>query len=239
MKCITSPALDKVEIAKYVDGEADDAVVAHIRECPYCNERAQQWTHLQNRLKKQLYRVECPSPMELGEYHLRLLPASRKLLVAQHVRECPLCRQELARLEEFMLEPVAQPDLVRSVQVMVARLLGGKEAGQKREDFSWSPAFSGLRGAGEEPFIYEADHIQIVIEVQDDVEQMGHKTLLGLVMGLESKDFAIQISQEDRMVASTSVDEIGNFILSHLAPGNYKFMLSGPSIEIHIPSLTV
>jgi hypothetical protein len=239
MKCITSPALDNVEIAKYVDGEADDAVVAHIRECPYCSERAQQWTHLQNRLKKQLYRVDCPTPMELGEYHLGLLPALQAQVIDQHLQECVLCRRELARLEEFMLEPIAQPSLVRSVQVMIARLLGGKEAGQRREEFSWSPAFSGLRGDGEEPFVYEADHIQIVIEVQDDVEQMGLKTLLGLVTGLDSKDFAIQISQEDQKVASTSVDEIGNFILSHLAPGNYEFILSGPNIEIHIPSLTV
>jgi hypothetical protein len=186
-----------------------------------------------------LYRIDCPSPMELGDYHLGFVTDSRKLVLAQHVRECPLCTQELANLKEFMLEPTVQPSLVRSVQVMVARLLGGKEAGQEKEEFTLSPAFSGLRGEGEEPFIYQADHIQIVIDVQDDAEQIGLKTLLGLVTGLESRDSTIQISQEDRVVATTSVDEIGNFIISQLAPGHYKLILSGPNIEIHVPSLPV
>ena len=46
------------------------------------------------------------------------------------------------------------------------------------------------------------------IEVQDDVEQMGLKTLLGLVTGLESNEFTIQVSQGGQAIATTSVDEI-------------------------------
>lgn len=239
MKCITSPALDSVEIAMYVDGEADEAVVAHIQECPYCSDRARQWTLLQNRLKKHVYRVSCPTPIELGDYHLGLLQAPQALVIAQHLRECLHCRRELAQVEEFVLEPTSQPGLLKSVKVLIARLLGGKEADSEKDELSLSPAFSGLRGEGEEPFIYQADHIQIVIEVQDDVEQIGLKTLIGLVIGLESKDFKIQISREDQMVATTSVDEIGNFIISRLVPDHYKLILSGPNIEIHVPSLPV
>ena len=59
MKCITSPALDNVGIAMYVDGEADETVIAHIQQCPFCRERARQWTLLQNSLRKQSYRIDC------------------------------------------------------------------------------------------------------------------------------------------------------------------------------------
>ena len=52
MKCITSPALDDTQIMSYIEGEADESVVAHMRECPYCSERAEQWTLLQKDLKK-------------------------------------------------------------------------------------------------------------------------------------------------------------------------------------------
>ena len=238
MDCITPPALDNVEIAMYVDGEADDAVIAHIQKCPFCNERAREWTLLQNRLRKQSYRVNCPTPMQLGDYHLGYLPDSQELLVAHHLRECVLCRREVAYLEEYLEETGKQPALLMSVKVLVARLLGenGPDQGQ---DFSSPPAFVGLRGEEEEPFIYQADNIRIVIEVQDDVEQMGLKTLLGLVTGLETNDFTIQVSQGDQVIATASVDEIGNFIISHLSPGHYKLILKGPNMEIHVQSLPV
>ena len=239
MKCISSPELDSGQIVSYVDGEANDSVVAHIKQCTYCSERANRLTLLQNSLRKQLYRSTCPTPMELGDYHLGLLPAPQVLVVAQHLRECPLCRREMAELEEYLMEPSPQTSLPDLVRVIIARLLGGREVDQEQEEFSSAPAFAGLRGEGEEPFIYQAGDVRIVIEVQDDVEQMGLKSLLGLVTGLESNEFTIQVGQGDQLIATTSVDEIGNFLISHLAPGHYKLILTGPNMEIHIQSLPV
>jgi hypothetical protein len=238
MKCTTSPALENVEIAMYIDGEADEEVIAHIQQCPFCSERARQWTRLQNSLRKQSYRVHCPTPMELGDYHLGYLPDPQELVVAAHLRECLLCRREVAYLEEYLGEPVRQPGMFTSVKVLVARLVGGKGADQEKEESSL-PAFGGLRGEEDEPFIYQADSIRIVIEVQEDVEQIGLKTLLGLVTGLETNEFTIQVSHGGQALATTSVDEIGNFIIPHLSRGQYKLVLSGPNLEIHVRSLPV
>ena len=239
MKCITSPALDDTQIISYIEGEADDAVMAHIRECPFCSERANRWTLLQNRLRKQLYRVNCPTPMELGDFHLGLLPASQALVVAQHVRECPLCRREVAGLEEFLTELSPRPGFLEPIKVMIASLVSGMGTDQDHPDFASAPTFGGLRGEGEEPFIYQSGQVRIVIEVQDDVEHMGLKTLLGLVTGLETNEFTIQVSQGDQVIATTSVDEIGNFIIPHLSPGHYKLIIAGPNMEIHVQSLPV
>jgi hypothetical protein len=239
MKCITSPALEDTQIVSFIEGEADDTVVAHIRECAYCSERANHWTLLQNDLKKRLYRVSCPTPMELGDYHLELLPAPQALIVAQHVRECPLCRREVADLEDFLTESTPQPGFLGSIKTLIASLVTGPGMEQDYPDLASAPAFGGLRGEGEEPFIYQAGQVRIVIEVQDDVEQMGLKTLLGLVTGLETNEFTIQVSQGDNVIATTSVDEIGNFIISHLSSGHYQLILSGPNMEIRIPSLPV
>ena len=239
MKCITSPALDDTQIISYVEGEADDAVMAHMRECAYCSERANRWTLLQHGLREQLYRVTCPTPMELGDYHLGFLPDSQKLVVAQHVRECPLCRREVAHLQEFLAELSPEPSFLESIKVFVASLVSGPGMDQDHPELSSAPAFTGLRGEGEEPFIYQAGQIRIMIEVQDDVEQMGLKILLGLVTGLETNEFTIQVSQGDQVITTTSVDEIGNFIIPHLSPGHYKLILTGPNMEIHIQSLPV
>jgi len=239
MECITSPALDDIQILSYVEGEADDRIVAHIKECQFCSERANRWTFLQKRLRKQLYRVTCPTPVELGDYHLGMLPAPEVLVVAQHVRECPLCRRELAGLEGFLAELAPQPGFLEPVNVLVASLINGRGLDQDHPELASTPAFAGLRGEGEEPFIYQADQVRVMIEVQDDVEQMGLKTLLGLVTGLESNDFTVQVSQGGDEIATTSVDEIGNFIIPHLSPGHYKLILTGPNMEIHIRSLPV
>jgi len=231
MKCITSPAMDNTQIISYVEGEADEVIVAHIKKCLYCAERANRLTLFQNRLRAQLYRATCASSMELGDYHLGLLPASQKLVVAQHIRECPHCRREIAELEEFLAEPeILANDLFYPARVLFAQLVGGSES---------VLAFRELRGKEDESFIYQAEDIQIVIDVQDDVEQMGLKTLLGLVTGLETNDFTIQVNQGDPVIATTSVDEIGNFIISHLAPGHYQLIFTGPNMKIHIQSLPV
>src|SRR6266498_2647150 len=125
MKCITSPALDDIQIVSYIEGEADDGVVAHIKECLFCRERANRWTLLQNGLREQLYRVTCPTPVELGDYHLGLLPAPQVLVIAQHVRECPLCRREVADLKNFLDDLAPEISLLGAARVLIARLISG------------------------------------------------------------------------------------------------------------------
>jgi anti-sigma factor RsiW len=144
MKCITSPALDDTKIVSYVEGEADDAVVAHIRACPFCSERVNRWTLLQNSLRKQLYRVTCPTPMELGDYHLGLLPPPQVLVIAQHVRECPFCRREVAELEDFMGEQAPEVSLLGAARVLIARLVRGPlTSGQPGESGFQRPHYPG------------------------------------------------------------------------------------------------
>src|SRR5919106_2450393 len=167
MKCITSPALDDTQIISYVEGEADDAIVAHIKECPYCAERASQLTLFQNRLRARLYRSNCPSSIELGDYHLGLLPESQKLVVAQHVRGCPHCRREMAELKEFLVEPDAEPDLLGTAKVLFARLVDGGA----------TPAFGALRGESKGPLIFEANGVVITLDVQPGSK--GQASILG------------------------------------------------------------
>jgi len=94
-------------------------------------------------------------------------------------------------------------------------------------------------GDGDEPLIYQAGDIRIRIDIEDDAEQLGPKSLLGLVTGLESNELTVQVSQGEQIIATTSVDQIKNFTISHLTPGSYKLILSSPSMEIHIQSLSV
>ena len=239
MNCISPPGLEDWQIVSYVDGEADDFVRTHIEKCSFCREKAVRWEGIQRSMRSRLYRHTCPSPMELGEYQLGILSVSQKLIIAQHLKECPLCRTEVTQLEENLKEQALLPHILKPVKVLFAQLIGGSRANNRQTDAPLYPAFSGLRGENDEPFIYQVDHIQIAIDVQEDAEQPGCKILLGLITGLDSNGFMMEAYQEGKIVATTIVDEIGNFIFSHFLPGSYELILLGPDTEIRIQSFIV
>lgn len=231
MKCISSPALEDIEIARYVDGEADETIVAHIYECPFCSERSRQWTLLQNRLRKQFYRTTCPTPTELGDHHLGLLPAPQALMVAQHLRECPLCRRELAQLQEFLAEPEAKPGLLDTAKILFAQLVGA----------GVTPAFGALRGEDKGPLTFEADGMVIVLDIQPAAHQ--HVSMLGQVAADEQDQWTgavVELSQADSTEKMASLDEFGAFRFDDIHPGATQLSIrSLHGIIVHIMNIEI
>jgi hypothetical protein len=234
MNCITSPALDDTQIVSYIEGEADDGVVAHVKECLFCRERANRWTLLQNRLRKQLYRVTCPTPVELGDYHLRLLPAPQLLVIAQHVRECPLCRREVADLENFLDELAPKVSLLGTAKVLIARLIGGN-TGES------APAFAALRGEAKGPIILEADGVVITLDIQAEVN--GQASILGQLAADDQDQWTgakVELQQADSSQLTASMDDLGAFRFEEVRPGAIQITIrSLYGIHVQIPSIDV
>lgn len=249
MACVSPPELDDKVLLAYIDGETDPEVVAHLERCPHCRDRAQHLARLQDRLTGQLYRFTCPSPAELGEYHLGLLPSDQAADVTSHLAECPHCTREIAQLKDYLSE--LRPDLefspLERIKVLVARLVRArKENGSSKETapapsaaLLGSSTYAGLRGEAEEPYLYQADDIQIAVEIQDDIERQGCKVLLGLVTDTDPQKLEVHLWQADQRIATTPVDELGTFVIPNIAPGNYELILSGPEVEIHIQGLEI
>ncbi len=229
MECISSPALEDIEIARYVDGEADERVVAHINQCPYCSDRARQWTHLQNRWKNQLYRATCPSPTELGDHQLGLLPAPQALMVAQHVRECPLCQKEVTDLQEFLAEPAAPPGFVAAAKVLVAQLVGT------------TPALGALRGESKGPLTFEADGVVIVLDIQPAAD--GQASILGQVAADEQDRWTgatVELHQTGSPELRSTLDDLGTFHFDRVQPGAAQIMLNSlHGIIVHIMNIDI
>lgn len=228
MKCITSPALDSVKIAMYVDGEADEAVIAHIKECTYCRERARQWTLLQNRLKKQSYRMNCPTPMELGDYHLGLLPAPQALVVSQHLRDCLLCKREVAVLEDFLTGLTPETSLLGAAEVLIARLISGQS--------DLAPAGGALRGEGKGPLTFQANGIVIILDVKSTTE--GKVDIFGQVATEDQDQWTgalVELRKNDLLQASTEVDDLGTFQYTNVISGGQELRIwpqTGPIVIV-------
>jgi hypothetical protein len=70
-------------------------------------------TALEAMLRRALYRADCPTTMELGDYQMGLLPGARRANIQSHVRRCRHCQAELSRLVNFLAEAPAaahEPD---------------------------------------------------------------------------------------------------------------------------------
>lgn len=105
MECIAPDEITDEQLIAYIDGEADSATREHIRRCPHCAERARAYDLDQQALRAALYRVECPDPQVLGEYHLGLLAPADRAAIEEHLQECSLCAADLAKLKRFLEEP--------------------------------------------------------------------------------------------------------------------------------------
>ena len=220
MKCISSPALDNAQILMFVEGEADESVIAHIQNCPYCGEKARQWTHLQNSLRKQSYRIICPTPMELGDFHLGYLPAPDVLVVSQHLRECLLCSREVAALENFLTSLAPAPGLVETANVLIARLVGTSS------ENGFGPAAPALRGETKGPLTFEADGIVIVLDIQSSME--GTFDILGQVAADQQEHWTgalVEIRQGNELQSSSTVDDLGAFRMENIETGSKELQI--------------
>jgi len=237
MKCITSSALDDSKIVSYVEGEADDAVVTHIRACPFCSERANRWTLLQNSLRKQVYRATCPTSMELGDYHLGLLPPAQVLVIAQHVRECPSCRREVADLEIFLGELAPEVSLLGAARVLIARLVRGSSTSGQPGESGLFPSGVALRGESKGPITLEAEGVVIVLDLQQTEERTVD--ILGQVAADDQDQWTeamVELSQDNELQFSATVDDLGAFRLTGILPGSKELRIRSKDNSLTVVS---
>lgn len=242
--CTYATPLTDVELLMALDNQATPEVTMHLSHCPGCQTRTQRLQDMQQALTTRLFRADCPPALELGEYQMGLLPVDQSLTIARHVSVCPHCAQEIAALQGFMAQP--QPDVAPSVldtvrsrlQVVVAELVSGARSAFAPP--ALAPAYAGLRGGGDDPLIYEANDVQLSIEVQNDGECPGHLAIFGLITGLEDGQSAqIELWRDQQRLAGAAVDAIGNFTLGGLTPGDYELFITNGTLDIHVQNLCV
>ena len=235
MNCISPPELSDRQLLEFLDGEAESETTHHLGICQYCHSKADALARLQNGLTTHLYRITCPSPLELGEYHLRILPPPQMLVIAQHVRECPHCEAELAQLENFLtdLTPDRKPGLPEIVRVLVARLVDGSGEG--------AAPMPALRGERKGPIILEAEGVVITLDVEPGSDRQV--SVLGQVAADEQDQWTnalVELQQADRQPLTTSLDDLGAFRFEAVRPGPAQIMItSTEGVVIQSPDIDI
>lgn len=244
MACGRLIKLSDGHLLAYLAGDAAGSIMAHVATCNECQQRAATLAATEQHLATSLYRLACPSSLALGEYQLGLLSAAETRAIAAHIRQCPHCATEMGMLTSYLadvaptLERTLPPTLGERTRVLVARL--AEELTTLGFLGELLPAAVGLRGTAGDQMVYEADGVQVIIDVQTDGQSPAQRVLLGLLLGLPApQTVTAHLWRADQPVATTPVDELGNFVIAALTPGAYDLILSSEKTEVHIPALVI
>ena len=109
----------------YLDGELDPETAAQIEASPELQARVQSLARFEARLKRGLFRLDCPDGLQLTEYAAGRLPIGQHETINRHLHSCPHCSAELITIRDFLNETKEdlEPSLVTRIRVLVARLL--------------------------------------------------------------------------------------------------------------------
>jgi hypothetical protein len=220
------PEITDLHLLMYLDGVADAQTKNLIEEEGDYRMRLDTLRGFQQELHSQLFRVTCPSSLELGEYHLEVLRPQRANAVKQHLLTCPHCSREYAILEKTF----APGWIERVVATLVS---GGKPTG-----FQPLTLAPGLRG-GSDAYFYEAEGAQIAIEVKEDSQNPGRKVLIGLITGMDAREYEVSLWREERQFATAAIDTFDNFVIRNLETGEYELFIRGPRVEIQVQTFMI
>jgi hypothetical protein len=234
--CRRPPSPNEIDLIAAVDGEAEEQVVAHLRDCPHCAQRARDFDELQQLLRQRLYRILCPSSDDLLAYRQGWLDERRTATVRSHLRDCPHCASELRLLDEAAGAPPWPPPISR-LRRLIAMALP-----PQRQPIA---VYGGLRGGGHGgQYAYRAEHLELTLDVQYAASQPGRVVLVGMLFDEAAPPGEIQratasLLEGDFVVSSAPLDELGNFVLDDIAPGDYSLSLRLPELEVVVEALTL
>jgi anti-sigma factor RsiW len=248
--CRLPPELDDLALIAAIDGEADAAITAHLRACSHCAARAQRFAELQGLLRKQLFRMFCPTSDALVAFQQGLLESDQRASVVDHIAECPHCGRELKLLKRLAREALSDraPPVPWNILNATAReTIAGK---LRRVVAELLPAtVPALAGAYRGPahmaqYAYHAENLLITIGVRRVAHRADRRVVVGMIEIEEAIDASLgrataNLLHAETPVSSAELDELGNFVLDDLTPGTYRLSLRLPDREVVIEALSL
>ena len=251
--CSWPVALDDLALIAAIDGEAGPDVMAHLRDCPYCSERAHVFADMQGLLRKQLFRMFCPTSEELAAYQQGLIEGDQQAHISEHLKECPHCTREFNLLQQLSHEtlPARSPPPPNGNSAQVHNGALSSKLRQIAAELLAPPAkpLSGAYGALRGPshasqYAYRAENLQLTLGVQRVVSRADRRVIHG-ALELEDELYEVfsgataHLSHNETLIRTAELDELGNFVLDDLAPGTYQLALRLPDREVIVEALSL
>lgn len=159
----------------------------------------------------------CPEPEQLAAYLLGTLSGAAQLSVAAHVRQCPLCREDLA---------LARPPEPRPRR-LVARLL--------------PTLLSGVRGSSASAFVRQYQAADLVVELTLAPPVGDYWRLTGQLLreraGVPDREITLRSGRRRRLQTTSDTD--GFFTFEDLPFGAYTLSVADGDTLIQVRGLSL
>jgi len=173
----------------------------------------------EQRLTGMLYRYNCPTADELGDFVLDMVDAEMREVIQLHVQHCPLCREEIETLQAFLEkdDPPLQDmlpidDSAPTVEPSIRR-------------GNLVPASAGIpamRGVQAKSFKYDfQDDIALYISIREEASSIvidGQFTVVNPETSINLSGALVEFWQSGRPVAITFVDRQYSFVSEIVQP---------------------
>lgn len=163
--------------------------------------------------------VACPAPEQLADYTLGLLAGNEQLRVAAHVRQCPLCQDDVA----ISRPPAPQPGRLRT---LIARALPAAVGAGRR----------GGRQSEVRRFV-SAD-LLVELTIAPPSEDVWRITGQVLRTDIAQPDLPVTLRTQGRRYQQTT-DADGFFVFTGLAAGTYRLSVRAGSVRVQIDDLVL
>lgn len=251
-----------------LDGETLSIVTKeHLEHCTFCQQRLESYASTNKFVLAHLYRSQCPDSTILSYYCMGTLSGDRAVYVADHLKICPLCTNEVADMHQLLatFEPFPED---RSSVPITHRTSSHIVA----SPIPWQPQPITWNGSDYErgqrwPRQYQANTISISLHLACD--QQSNILLLGLLSSTDRAEYvelftntkvelyatqALELTFSSTKEASieefadpglqgpllsTQVDELGHIVFKSVPPGSYLMIIYLLETEIVIEELKV
>jgi anti-sigma factor RsiW len=233
--CVDPTEIREGDLMAYVDGMAGEAVARHIRRCPACARQAEALAELRAALASTLYRRTCPESDQLIAYYQGDLGGSERLVVAQHVRQCPHCAGELADLAREARAGLRERLRVAIEVVEAALVMPRARAAVVRD----AP-----EATRPEQRVYRAGEIEIALGQEPVWAQPGRWDLSGAVRVGERAPEMIggaraELYRDEGLVAVAAVDPRGRFLFAGVEPADYDLSLWWENRDVRLRGVRI
>jgi hypothetical protein len=222
-------------ILAHLDGEDLPHVAAHVLRSPEAAALAAEYRALQGNLTRALFRHDCPTTLQLGDYALNLAAMADQVAIAAHVTACPHCTAELAQIRAFLAVEADPPSLsagerIRRLLIAVLapptlglaafRSVAGRATQTYRVE-DYRIAIDPL--AGSDPALFDLDGT--IWRERDDAPAVAGA--------------AITLVVADGAARTIAVDDFGSFLFEGITPGDYRLEVALADEDVVIPHLLI
>jgi hypothetical protein len=222
------------ELDMLLGGDGTPEMEAALVGNPENRARLQQLQKDEKTLFAHLFRTECPTPLELGEWSLNLVDANRYQAIRSHLDICSHCEEELAAITAVVSKPLFEgiaaprgPSILKRIIMKLEELVGAG-AGQMtlvpvavRGD-SWSVCYAG------------GDYLLSLTKQQT----MSGGALIGSILATDLTGHAA-LKQGPSVVYEAPLTESATFTFDDINPGAYELVIATPDAELIVPELHI